>query len=204
MVAPPSGFSPWPLTVCRWVVIGLLLGLTAARSEPPGPPEKIPHQPAFNRAVIDRHRQIFSFSCIPSSVEMVLKLLGRVPSDYYSLQQAWKNKTDGNFDNFEQRTIAGVTFHRQFATARCVMFPLKGLFAAIDAELAQGRYVIVGLSNDRNGYHAWVIVERLPSGEYRAISKSWEDTIEITDTKRRIEEMQGTDLGTYTLDSKDG
>ena len=65
--------------------------------------------PGYDRLKIDRHRQIYDAYCIPSSVEMVLKLIDRVPQDYFELQEAWKNKTDGSFANFDNRTIAGVT-----------------------------------------------------------------------------------------------
>ena len=40
----------------------------------------------FELRIIDAHRQLYGMSCIPSSVEMVLKLLGRVPISYYDLQ----------------------------------------------------------------------------------------------------------------------
>jgi hypothetical protein len=159
----------------------------------------------FDRGIVDAHRQLYGFSCIPSSVEIVLKLTRRVPLTFHGLQHEWRDKTDGCFDHFDGRTIAGVTFHRKYAMTRCAMFPFKGLFAAVDAELAEGRPVIVGLENDNHdGYHNWVIVEKLPDGEYRAWSKAWFQTIELTDVKRRIIEMGGTDIGTYTCANAGG
>jgi hypothetical protein len=156
--------------------------------------------PCFDRRVIDLHRQLFGWSCIPSSVELVLKLLGRVSPHYYELQKEWQNRKDGCFDDFAGRTIAGVKFDRRYAMTRCAMFPFKGLFAAIDAELASGRFVIVGLENETgDAYHGWVIVERLPGGEYHGFSKAWERTMEATDIKRRIIDIGGTDIGTYTI-----
>lgn len=99
----------------------------------------------FDRKIIDGHRQLYSMSCIPSSVEMVLKLLGRVPVSYYSLQRQWKEKADGSFKDFDGKTFAGVTFHQQFTQAHGTDFPLAGLFDTISAELHAGRFVIVGL-----------------------------------------------------------
>jgi hypothetical protein len=55
----------------------------------------------FNRNIIDAHKQLYGVSCIPSSVEMVLKLLGQVPVSYYDLQMQWQNKLDGSFRDFD-------------------------------------------------------------------------------------------------------
>src|SRR5579859_2226431 len=137
-------------------------------------------QPAFDRSIIDRHRQVYDNSCVPSAFEMVLKLTGRVPAEYFELQDAWKNKSDGSGRDFDNVTIAGLTFHQLYAQPRRRGFPFAALFAAIDAELDAGRYVITGLRSGKNMFHAWVIVERLPDGEYRAVSKSGADTIEVS------------------------
>jgi hypothetical protein len=156
-------------------------------------------QPTFDRSIIDRHRQTYDGSCIPSSVEMVLKLTGRVPPEFFELQQAWKNKLDGSFADFDNRTIAGLTFHRQFALPRNRRFPLRDLFAAIDAELDAGRYVIVALTSGKYVYHNWVIVGHSAHSEYRAVSKNGAETIEIANTRAVIRRMKGTDIGTYTM-----
>jgi hypothetical protein len=148
---------------------------------------------------IEEHRQLFEVSCIPSAVEMVLKLTGHAPAGYFALQEAWKDKTDGTFADFDNHTIAGLTFRRQFSMPRGPAFPLRKLFAAINAELGRGRYVIVSLNNDVGGYHAWVVVQRLAGGEYRAVTKYGRDTTEITDTRLRIQNMQGTDIATYKI-----
>ena len=154
----------------------------------------------FDRQKVDAHRQLFDLSCIPSGVEMILKLTGRVPQDYFMLQQAWKNRDVGTFADFDHRKVAGVAFRRRFPMARGPKFPLKSLFGAIDGELTHGRYVLVSLNNgDPGGYHIWVIVQRLEGGEYRALSKDGQETIEITDTRKQIEAMQGTDILTYSL-----
>lgn len=154
--------------------------------------------PAFEKSIVDRHAQIYLASCIPSSVEIVLKLTGRVPPDFFELQEEWKNKTDGSFANFDNVTIAGLTFRRQYALPRDRRFPLRDLFAAIDSELDAGRYVIVGLRSGKHSFHNWVIVERVAGGEYRAVSKNGRDTMEITNTRAIIRRMKGTDIGTYT------
>jgi len=102
-------------------------------------------QPVFDRSIVDRHRQVFGNSCVPSAFEMVLKLTGRVSAEYYELQDASKNRTDRSGRDFDNVTIAGLTFHQLYAQPRRRGFPFTGLFAAIDSELDAGRYVITGL-----------------------------------------------------------
>jgi hypothetical protein len=141
-----------------------------ARPEPR--PVKLLRPTGFDINIIHQHRQLELPSCIPSSVEMVLKLTRSVPTDYFELQQAWGNKLDGNFRDFDGRTIAGLTFSQRFTQPRGRGFPLAKLFAAIDAELEQDRYVIIALrAGGPNSYHNWVIVQRSADGEYTAVSK---------------------------------
>jgi len=133
----------------------------------------------------------------------LLKLLDRVPQDYFDLQNVWKNKKNGTFGDFNGRTIAGVTFHRQFAMKRGKHFPLDNLFKTIDSELDAGRYVIVSLPSG-SGWHMWVIVERTASGDYRAFSKYGDKTVEVADTKAQIRKKKGTDIMTYVASKDSG
>jgi len=130
------------------------------------------------------------------SVELVLKLEHREPADYFELQNAWKNKRDGTFGEFDGRTIAGLTFHRQFFLPRDEDFPMGELFSTIDAELDSGRFVIVSLWWGAL-YHMGVIADRTPSGEYRTVTKIGSGTYEMIDTKARIRAIKGTDIMTY-------
>jgi hypothetical protein len=152
----------------------------------------------FKPEIIDAHQQRYGMSCIPSSVEMVLKLEGRVPQSFYELQTAWQEKSDGSFKDFDGRTIAGLTFHQQFALPRNRDFPLEKSFATIHEELTSGRFVIVGLPSP-GGWHNWVIYDEDENGEFLAVSKAGAATIEERQVKRVITKMQGTDLGTYEL-----
>jgi hypothetical protein len=150
----------------------------------------------FDRRIIDAHEQRYNYSCIPSSVEMVLKLMGRVPLSYYGLQDAWRNKADGSFHDFDGKTFSRLTFHQQFTMARDSAFPLTNLFATIDRELKAGRFVIVGLPAG-NDFHNWVIYDEDANGEFLAVSKFQKWTIQRRHVKRTITEMRGTDLGIY-------
>lgn len=155
----------------------------------------------FDRKVIDQHAQRYGMSCIPSAVEMVLKLLGREPESYYELQDAWKEKSDGNFSNFDNKTLRGVTFHQQFNLPRNEQFPLTQLFQRIDSELKAGRFVIVSLQSG-NGWHMFVIYDEDAEGDFMAVSKNGKDTSEANHLKNTIKRMKGTDIMTYEI--KDG
>jgi hypothetical protein len=153
----------------------------------------------FDRRTIDAHEQRYMMSCVPSAVEMVLKLLGRVPRSYYRLQTAWKNKADGSFHNFDGKTFEGVTFHHKFfAEPHGSHFPFSALFETIDRELKAGRYVTVGLARGGD-VHSWLIYDEAPDGEFLAVSKFGPWTIEQRHVKRAITRMQGTDIGIYEV-----
>ncbi len=156
------------------------------------------HLTKFDRKIVDDHRQRYGLSCIPSAVEIVLKLLGRVPGSYYELQDAWQNKADGSFHDFDGRTIAGVTFHSSFWEPHGRDFPLSKLFDTIARELRAGRFVIVGLACP-GGVHDWVIYDADADGDFLAVSKAAGRTIEDNHVRRTITEMQGTDIGTYEI-----
>jgi uncharacterized protein len=152
----------------------------------------------FDRKIVDAHDQRYMMSCIPSSVEMVLKLLGRVPASYYEQQDAWKNKADGSFHEFDGKTIEGVTFYQKFTQAHGDQFPLAELFKAIDLELGAGRYVIVGLPFG-DDTHDWVIYDEDAKGEFLAVSKGGQWTMENNHVWKTITDMKGTDIGVYKL-----
>jgi hypothetical protein len=130
----------------------------------------------FNRKIVDQHEQRYGMSYIPMSVELVLKLLGRAPPDYYELQTPWKEKADGNFRDFNGKTIKGVTFHQQYDLRRNRQFPLAKLFATIDKELKEGRFVIVSLASS-SGWHMYVIYDEDAEGDFLAVSKERSRTV---------------------------
>lgn len=150
----------------------------------------------FDGAIIDAHAQRGEETCVPSSVEMVLKLLERVPLSYYDQQDQWK--TAGSFQNFDGKTFNDVTFRLQFWLPRDDNFPLERLFAVIHSELQEGRFVVIGLASDQ-GWHNWVIYDEDVKGEFLAVSKWNAKTIQIRNVKAAVTRMKGTDIGTYEL-----
>jgi hypothetical protein len=152
----------------------------------------------FNRQIVDEHKQLYSMSCIPMSIELVLKLLERVPASYSKLQDPWKDKADGNFRDFDSKTIEGVTLRQQFDLPRNAQFPLGKLYETIDHELKAGRFVIVSLTSG-SGWHMYVIYDEDGDGDFLAVSKIGNRTIEAKHIKETIRKMQGTDIMTYEL-----
>ncbi|MEA4916560.1 hypothetical protein [Proteiniphilum sp.] len=153
--------------------------------------------PEFS-TIVDGHRQIYMSSCIPSSIEMVLKYLGKVDMDFYELQHAWKNKIDGSFRNFDGRTINGVRFDLKFDLPRNAGFPIDSLFTKIDNELDNGKKVIISLVSN-TGWHMYVIDKKTPEGEYISYSKNFQQTLKVENTREIVKRMQGTDIMTYSI-----
>ena len=145
--------------------------------------------------IIEAHEQKYTYSCIPSAIEMILKLLGKVDISFYDLQNNWGNKSDGSFGDFNGKTIRGLTFERKFAVPRSSNFPTEELFRVIDEELASDRYVIISLPV-KNRWHMYVIYTKTDD-DYHAFSKSGKKTIFLDNLKPIIYKIQGTDILIY-------
>src|SRR5690348_7388152 len=121
------------LKTLSYFAASIFLSFTSSSRPAFGGPTTTPvTRPSYDWFIVDQHQQFAAPSCIPSSIEMVLKLEHRVPVDYYELQRAWGKKTDGTFADFDGRSIGGLTFHRQFFLPRTFFFPTSRLFQTID------------------------------------------------------------------------
>lgn len=147
------------------------------------------------------HKQIYNSSCIPMSIEMVLKYNNRVPYNFYDLQNNWKDKMDGTFADFDGKTIAGLKFKHQFNIKRGDNFPFTSLFKTIDNELAAGRKVIISLPSGFNYWHMYVIDRKIDQDDYLSYSRSFNNNTLITleYVKRWIFSSKGTDILTYSI-----
>jgi hypothetical protein len=149
---------------------------------------------SFDRELIDSHEQKYDYSCISSSVEMILKLLGKADKDFYKLQDFWKNEkiTFAAYDGFKYK---GVRFEQKFKEDRGPNFPLLNLFSTIDQELTEGKYVLVSLVKDWDA-HIYVIHQK-KNDEYLAFSKRYNETFENDHVKADILGINGTDILVY-------
>lgn len=150
--------------------------------------------------ILSAHQQLYPASCVPMSVELVVKLLGTLPVDQYPLQQALGPWLPSSFSKHDGVTHYGIAFKREFALNRDDKFPIDALFARILEELTSGRYVIVSLASP-GGWHMYVVhTYNASTDEFEAVSKQHPNgTINISDVKHRIRQMKGTDILTYTI-----
>lgn len=156
----------------------------------------------FNKEAVNLHSQKYMYSCIPSAVEMVLKLLNKVDMDYYCLQDEWREKSDGTFMDFHDRNIFGLKFTEIFHKHPLrgnKEFPYEELYKIIDDNLELQRYVIISLSVP-GGAHMYVIFGK-ENSEYLTFTKEKINEPLSTkiekNTKYRISKMKGTDILTY-------
>jgi hypothetical protein len=194
--------GPWLPALLLALLLGGASGALAGPAAPSGPARAC--LTPFRAWVVDRHEQRYGMSCIPMSVELVLKLLDRVPGSYFDLQDEWREKADGTFGDFDGIAIAGVTFHRRFALRRGDDFPLDSLFATIHAELAAGRFAIVSLATGSGGYHMYVVYDEDASGDFVAVSKAGRATLHARGIRSAIGLMGGTDILTYEVARRSG
>jgi hypothetical protein len=150
---------------------------------------------------VKQHKQVYNMSCIPSSIEMVLKYNRKVGVDYYELQNAWKEKSDGTFKNFNNKIIAGIKFTQQFDLPRSDAFPYDSLYKTIDTELNSGRKVIISLQSGVGLWHMYVLDSRTGSGDYLAYSRVYnlDEPVVVENVKQYIKAMKGTDIMTYKV-----
>jgi hypothetical protein len=152
----------------------------------------------LNKKIVASHRQVDTFSCIPMAIEFVLKLIDKMPADSTEFQDAWKNRSDGSFRDFDDKLIYAVRFHRQYSVARDDLFPLDALFSTITSELSAGRYVLIALPEGGN-FHNYVIYDELPPDEFRAITKGRQQE-KIDNVREMVRSIKGTDIMTYTIE----
>lgn len=150
----------------------------------------------IKKEVLEKHKQLTAYSCIPMSVEFILKLMGKLPLEDFRLQESWNDRKDGDFEVFNGQIIEGVKFTRQFSNPRDDNFPLKKLFNTIDNELNENRYVLISLEEEGGNYHNYLIYNKI-NGEYQFTTKGRPD--KKINLHEYVKEMNGTDILTYEI-----
>ena len=149
-----------------------------------------------NQAILKQHKQIHEDSCIPMSVEYVLKELQIVPINFFDYQ-----KDDSKHKVLpvwvEQIHKEKIVFKREVGLAS------NEILNRVDTELEVGHMVIISLQWAPQKWHMYVIVEkRGKDGNYNVVTStpgSSESWIEVKDLECRIPKMNGVDLITYQL-----
>jgi hypothetical protein len=153
----------------------------------------------FSEERFTSHVQLFPYSCIPSAIEIILKQLGKVDLDYYELQNEWRNKGNGSFQDFDGKVLFGLTFRRLFGRGGEPDFPMEALFSCISQELAQQRFVIISLTSP-GGWHMFVIHSQIDD-EFVAASKADSANWTVLNVKSMVRQMGGTDILAYSVKS---
>lgn len=163
------------------------------------------------------HRQVICNTCIPMSVELVLKLINLMPHDDFSFQN--DNSKIGHSDWIHKGfkypfNEPQVKFKREFKLTDYPQYKDKGdrgehflkdnhfekLFETIDNELSEGRYVIISLNSGENCYHMEVIYNKINDDKYETVTfycSNLEPKFWKQDLRKRVREMKGTDILTY-------
>lgn len=170
--------------------------------------------------VIQEHQQMYEKSCVPMSVEFVVKLVDPSQIFYYDEQHRFPDGTSwgGNFNN---RKINNITFYHLFTNDRHT-YSLDPLFDKIKEELNNDHYVQLSLVSewkidtmgkfilDGNGhkipncFHCWVVFQYDETGEFHGVTKYFNNqqpkqpsyTFNI---REQLIEMGGTDILTYSV-----
>jgi len=162
---------------------------------------------------IKGHYQRTPISCVPMSVECVLKLLKLMKIDDFSLQD--DPAKSGTSDWVRGFTFPSsdpkVVFSREFLLKDLGYTEDRGphfmkdfyepLFETIDRELSEGRYVIISLKSGRDSTHNEVIFNKVNHNEYETLTFYYGNPNPVfypaQDLRQRVTEMEGTDILTY-------
>jgi hypothetical protein len=143
----------------------------------------------LNDEILKIHKQVFQNSCVPSSVEMVLKLEGILEPHSFKIQEQCGD-TGRSGDDFD-----GIRYSKgnnSIKFSKKIFGDLKSVFDAIKSELRSNKYVIVplktGIQNNARTYHNHVIYDFTEQGEYRTITILYgnNDIVDVKDMEKRF------------------
>lgn len=159
------------------------------------------------------HRQRTNVSCIPMSVECVLKLLALMPQTDFKFQDVAANSGQSHWvkDLVYPSGNPKIKFSRQFLLSDYGMEDrgphfmrdhFENLFTTIDEELANERYVIISVQSGPSQWHMEIIYNKqTDTGKYEVVTFYHDGQgahlLPAKDLRQVITEMQGTDILTY-------
>jgi hypothetical protein len=165
----------------------------------------------LNENLISEHYQFAHGSCIPSMIEVVLKLEGIIDIDDFRFQSdksKWWDSSwidDLNLKNSEEKSLI---FKRHFEEPRGSNWLNKfrnTFFSLIDEELSMGRFIIVIMNSGQGNYHPEIIYSKKKSYIYYTFTFHAQDSLNVNGMykyeqdlfQRVIVQMEGTALYTY-------
>lgn len=165
----------------------------------------------INFNIIKLHKQIAQNSCVPMSVECVLKLTGIVRPDFFEFQNDPQKIGTSNWVKgfMYPEEKPKVLFNRQFLPTDLGQSENRGdyfmsnlfhkLFDTIDKELENKRFVIITLDSGPN-YHNYIVYDRENDSTYKLLTFFHGNPNPFTSSvnlKQRVSQMGGTDILTY-------
>ena len=147
--------------------------------------------------IVCAHKQLYGNSCVPMSLEFVLKLIGQVGTDYYELQDEKGDVQRGGVE-YDGKLIKGLTF-KYITEDWGLNFPLEEIFESIKYELAHDRYVIVTIGD--GPYHNVIVYGYDETrDEFLGVTRYHNDADYklINDVKNCISINQGTGILIYS------
>jgi hypothetical protein len=164
----------------------------------------------LNNELIKSHIQIGINTCVPMSVEMVLKLEKRLPCDETSIQESMKSICPVGGNHFDGKVYNGIEFKQLFGPEqghpRGKDFPFDDLFKTIREELEKKKFVTVSLWEKEGGFHNYTIYDYdSERDEFLGVTKRIigdPKLFEEKNVKKRIREMDGTDILVYNIQSE--
>jgi hypothetical protein len=157
----------------------------------------------LNEDILKKHRQLFENSCVPSSVEMVLKLEGIYEADTFDIQNRYGNKPiSGDYFDREiyRKGNKAIKFRKR------IFIYLPSLFEAVKNELRNKRFVIVPLLTSIQGnylmYHTHVIYDLTAQGEYKTFTKFYQNDaiVYVNDMEKRFTDNFNNMIGKLEKD----
>ncbi len=124
----------------------------------------------LNDEILKIHEQKYPWSCVPSAVEMVLKLHGIIePNDFY-LQKRFSEESigGGHIVDFFNQDNKIIKFYQK------VYDDIDEYFKVIKEELLTNhKYVIIPLPTDNGNYHAYVVYDYSEKEGFKIFSRDY-------------------------------
>lgn len=167
----------------------------------------------LNKNLIKGHKQVTHDSCVPMSVELVLKLEGLMPINDFSFQNDspkignshWVKNPRLKYPDISPKVI----FDREFMnsdlglpehTDEALANNLGPTLKRIDEELEAGRYVIISVKSGPTTTHNIVVYNKIDNSNYDTVTfhhTSDDPLIQSENLREKIIERKGTDIITY-------
>ena len=154
-----------------------------------------------NEEILIYHEQKNENSCVPMSVEFMLKLAGVIPLGFYNFQYGLDTVRSefGSGEEYNEKKVGKVVL-KQLVNQPRGSYQVSDLIEYIKEELDADRYVQIALDNGAGGYHCWVVWGYVDDTMY-AITKYFNQRypVIIDNVTSRLRALGGSDILIYRV-----